>query len=220
VTTTPTAPAAPPPHPLLSGNGEGDRRVRTPTVLQMEAVECGAACLSMILAHHGRHVALEQLRIECGVSRDGTNAGNLLRAAKSHGLAAKGFQLESEVLRNAPFPAIVFWNFDHFVVLEGFKGDTVYLNDPATGPRKVAWEEFDGSFTGIAILFEPGGTVETTTRPPGTLRRLWSRMDQGRSGLALILLLSLLMVVPGLSWSEGAAHGRSGWPPARWWARC
>jgi NHLM bacteriocin system ABC transporter peptidase/ATP-binding protein len=165
----------------------------------MEAVECGAAALSIVLAHRGRHVPLEQLRIECGVSRDGTNAGNLLRAAKSHGLAAKGFQLEADVLRSAPLPAIVFWNFDHFVVLEGFKGDTVYLNDPATGPRKVGWEEFDGSFTGIALLFEPGDAVESTERPPGTLARLWARMDQGRSGLLLILLLSLLIVVPGLA---------------------
>ncbi|HYF73255.1 MAG TPA: cysteine peptidase family C39 domain-containing protein, partial [Nocardioides sp.] len=197
MTQAPARPA-PPPHPLLSGP-EREGRVRTPTVLQMEAVECGAACLSMILAHQGRHVPLEQLRIECGVSRDGTNAGNLLRAAKSHGLAAKGFQLETEVLRRAPLPAIVFWNFDHFIVLEGFRGDTVYVNDPATGPRKVSYEEFDGSFTGIALLFEPGATVEATARPPGTLRRLWQRMDQGRSGLALILLLSLLLVVPGLA---------------------
>jgi NHLM bacteriocin system ABC transporter peptidase/ATP-binding protein len=188
------------PHPMLEGDGGDTRRVRTPTVLQMEAVECGAACLSMVLAHRGRHVPLEQLRIECGVSRDGTNAGNLLRAAKSHGLAARGFQLEADILRNAPLPAIAFWNFDHFVVVEGFKGDTVYINDPATGPRKVTWEEFDGSFTGIALLFEPGeGEVERTKKPSGTLRRLWTRMDQGRSGLYLILLLSFLLVVPGLA---------------------
>lgn len=189
---------APAPHPLLAGPA-ADRRVRTPTVLQMEAVECGAACLSMVLAHHGRHVPLEQLRIECGVSRDGTNAGSLLRAAKSHGLAAKGFQLEADVLRRAPMPAIAFWNFNHFVVVEGFRGDAVYLNDPSTGQRTVGWEEFDGSFTGIALLFEPGSTVEQTAKPAGTLRRLWQRMDQGRSGLLLILLLSLLLVVPGLA---------------------
>ena len=188
------------PHPMLDGDGGDTRRVRTPTVLQMEAVECGAACLSMILAHRGRHVPLEQLRIECGVSRDGTNAGNLLRAAKSHGLAARGVQLEADVLRNAPLPAIAFWNFDHFVVVEGFKGDTVYINDPATGPRKVDWDEFDGSFTGIALLFEPGeDEIETTKKPSGTLRRLWTRMDQGRLGLYLILLLSFLIVVPGLA---------------------
>jgi NHLM bacteriocin system ABC transporter peptidase/ATP-binding protein len=196
MTTASQAPKAP--HPLLAGP-EGDRRVRTPTVLQMEAVECGAACLSMILAHQGRYVPLEQLRIECGVSRDGTNAGSLLRAAKSHGLSAKGFQLEADVLRRAPMPAIVFWNFDHFVVLEGFNGDTVFLNDPATGQRKVSYQEFDDSFTGIALLFEPGATVETTKKPPGVLSRLWQRMDQGRSGLLLILLLSLLLVVPGLA---------------------
>jgi NHLM bacteriocin system ABC transporter peptidase/ATP-binding protein len=192
-------PGAPPPHPLLSGRENGRRRVRTPTRLQMEAVECGAAALSIVLAHRGRHIPLEQLRIECGVSRDGTNAGNLLRAARSHGLEAKGFQLEANVLRRAPLPAIVFWNFDHFLVVEGFRGDWVYINDPATGPRKVSWEEFDGSFTGIAILIDPETEVETTSRPPGTLRRLWARMDQGRSGLFLVLLLSFLIVVPGLA---------------------
>ncbi len=191
--------SAPAPHPLLTGNGGDGRRVRTPTVLQMEAVECGAACLSIVLSHRGRHVPLEQLRIECGVSRDGTNAGNLLRAARSHGLQTRGFQLEAEVLRDAPLPLIAFWNFDHFVVVEGMKGDTVYLNDPATGPRSVSWDEFDGSFTGIALVFEDGDEVERTKRPPGTLARLWERMDQGRSGLLLILLLSFLIVVPGLA---------------------
>jgi len=165
----------------------------------MEAVECGAAALAIVLAHRGRHIPLEQLRIECGVSRDGTNAGNLLRAARSHGLEAKGFQLEADVLRKAPLPAIIFWNFDHFMVLEGFKGNSVYVNDPATGPRKLSWEEFDGSFTGIAILIDPDTQIETTGRPPGTLRRLWERMDQGRSGLLLVLLLSFLIVVPGLA---------------------
>lgn len=165
----------------------------------MEAVECGAAALAIVLAHRGRHIPLEQLRIECGVSRDGTNAGNLLRAARAHGLEAKGFQLEADVLRKAPLPAIIFWNFDHFMVLEGFKGGSVYVNDPATGPRTISWEEFDDSFTGIAILIDPDSEIETTARPPGTLRRLWERMDQGRSGLLLVFLLSFLIVVPGLA---------------------
>lgn len=187
------------PHPILSGHGGDGRRVRTPTILQMEAVECGAASLSIVLAHHGRYVPLEQLRIECGVSRDGTNAGNVLRAARSHGLKVRGFQLEAEVLRDAPLPLIAFWNFDHFVVVEGMSGDTVYLNDPATGPRSVSWEEFDGSFTGIALVFEDADDVEPTPKPPGTLSRLWARMDQGRSGLLLVLLLSFLIVVPGLA---------------------
>ncbi|TWP50481.1 NHLP family bacteriocin export ABC transporter peptidase/permease/ATPase subunit [Lentzea tibetensis] len=177
--------------------------VKTPSVLQMEAVECGAASLSMVLAHFKRYVPLEELRVVCGVSRDGSKASNLLKAARSYGLVAKGLQTDPDALAGIKPPAVVFWEFNHFLVLEGvgkrWGKPVVFLNDPAQGRRTVTAAEFDESFTGIVLGMEPGPDFRPGGKPPGLLAGLPARM-RGTSGLlALSVLASLLLVVVSIA---------------------
>nr|WP_274038100.1 NHLP family bacteriocin export ABC transporter peptidase/permease/ATPase subunit [Actinacidiphila cocklensis]WSX81702.1 NHLP family bacteriocin export ABC transporter peptidase/permease/ATPase subunit [Streptomyces sp. NBC_00899] len=177
------------------------RRVRTPGVLQMEAVECGAAALAMVLGHHGRHVPLEELRVACGVSRDGSRAGNLLKAARTYGLQAKGMQMEPAALAELPPPAVLFWEFNHYVVYEGTGRHLgrrgVHLNDPARGRRFVTPAEFDAGFTGVVLTFEPGDGFVPAGRRPGIVRGLPARLRGTGATMAAAVLASLLLVVVG-----------------------
>ncbi len=174
------------------------RRVRTPTLLQMEWLECGAAALGIVLAYFGRRVPLEELRVVCGVSRDGSKASNILRAARTYGLEAKGFRRELDEVLAGPFPVIAFWDFHHFVVVEGASRDKVHLNDPAQGPRSVSLEEFDGSFTGVVLDFRPGKNFSRGGASPSLLARLARRLVGFEPALAFVAWVGLMLVIPGL----------------------
>jgi NHLM bacteriocin system ABC transporter peptidase/ATP-binding protein len=173
-------------------------RRRTPTILQLEAVECGAAALAMVLAYHGRHVPLEVLRVDCGVSRDGSKASGIARAARGYGMTARGFRKETRELADLPLPAIVFWNFNHFVVLEGFQGGRAWLNDPARGRRSVDAQEFDQAFTGVVITIEPGPDFKPGGHRPSVVRSLGQYLGGLRTSIAIVVFLGLVLVVPGL----------------------
>lgn len=175
------------------------RIARTPAVLQMEAVECGAACLAIVLAHYGRIVPLAELRVECGVTRDGSNAFNVVRAAERYGLAAAGFSRDIEGLLEFAPPYVVFWNFNHFVVVEGMRGGLVHLNDPASGHRKVTLEEFDRAFTGVVLDFKPTERFRRGGRAPSVLQALRSRARGLAGPLTYAVLAAFLLVLPGLA---------------------
>ena len=179
------------------------RPVRTRPILQMEAVECGPAALAMVLAYHGRHVPIEELRQVCGVSRDGSTALNLIRAARGYGLEAKGLRMEPESLADLPGPAILFWQFNHFVVYEGtgrrFGKPQIFLDDPAFGRRTVSMEDFDGGFTGVVLTFRPGPGFTPGGRSPRLLAGLSRRLRGLAAPLLIAILASLLLAVAGLA---------------------
>ena len=175
------------------------RRRHTPTRLQMEAVECGAAALGIMLSYYDRIVPLAQLRQKCGISRDGSKAANILSVARDYGLEAKGLKIDLEALPKLICPYIVFWNFNHFLVIEGFSKKRVYLNDPATGPRTVSKEEFAEAFTGIVLAMEPGAEFEPGGQKPSVVLSLWERLQGSWGALTYCVLAGLLLVIPGLA---------------------
>ncbi len=173
-------------------------RKKVPTILQMEAVECGAASLAMICAYYKKFLPLEQLRVDCGVTRDGVKASNMMKAARRYGFQARGFRKEPADLKTMPLPAIIHWNFNHFVVLEGFAGDKVYINDPGSGPRTVSEEEFDLAFTGVILTFEPGPEFQPSGKKNSFIDSLRDWLSGSRVAITYLILIGLLLVIPGL----------------------
>ena len=174
-------------------------RVKVPVVMQMEALECGAASLAMVLAYYGKWVPLEQVRLDCGVSRDGSNARNVLLAARSYGLEAQGYRCEVETLRSdMTYPCIIHWNFSHFVVLDGFKGKTAYINDPARGEVRVPMEEFDRSFTGVCLQFSPGPDFKPGGRRKSTIAFARKRLRGAGAAVAFVTLTTVIGYLFGL----------------------
>ena len=166
---------------------------KVPVVMQMEALECGAASPCMILAYYGKWVPLEQARSDCGVSRDGSNARNVLLAARGYGLDAGGYRLEVDELRDEGiFPCIVHWEFNHFVVVNGFKGDKVYINDPARGNVTVTKERFDEAFTGIALMFEPMESFEPGGKQRSVLSFAKERLRGGTPAMVFVAVTTMI----------------------------
>ena len=172
---------------------------KVPVIMQMEALECGAASLAMILAYYDKWIPLEQVRSDCGVSRDGSNAKNIVLAAKNYGLDVHAYKMEPEALKSeGTFPCIVHWEFNHFIVVDGFKGNKVYVNDPARGEVTMTAEEFDEGFTGIVLMFDPGPEFV----PSGKQKSMWdyaaSKLKDSKSSIVIIIMTTLAGALIGL----------------------
>ncbi|MBO6292400.1 MAG: NHLP family bacteriocin export ABC transporter peptidase/permease/ATPase subunit [Selenomonas sp.] len=178
-------------------------RVKVPTVLQMEATECGAAALAMILAHYGLWIPLEKLRAECGVNRDGSKASCVIRAARNRNCEADGYRWTlDDLLKLVPediFPLIIHWEFNHFVVLEGLKNGRAYLNDPAMGRRTVPLEEFRTSYTGVALYIRPGKDFKKEGHRYNVFKDMTKKLLEDRWAALFIFLLEFCAIIPGLA---------------------
>ena len=172
---------------------------KVPMVMQMEALECGAAALTMVLAYYEKWIPLEQVREDCGVSRDGSNAKNMLKAARNYGLIAKAYRFEPETLREAgKFPMIVHWEFNHFIVVNGIKEDKVYINDPARGTITMSFEQFDEGYTGICLMFEPSDAFQPSGKPKSILRFARNRLKGASGAVIFVAITTLIASVTGV----------------------
>lgn len=195
---------------------------RVPVIMQLEFLECGAACLAMILAYYNKWVPLEQVRKDCGVSRDGSCAKNIVLAARSYGLDTAAYKLEPEALRDkGSFPCIVFWNFNHFVVVNGFKHDKVYINDPAVGLYSVSMEQFDKSFTGVVMFFEPTENFKPEGKQRSVLSFAKKRLQGAWTAIVFVILTGIISTIMGVIspafsrvfFDQMLTHNAPGWTP-------
>ena len=173
---------------------------KVPIIMQMEALECGAACLAMVLAYYRKWVPLEQVRLDCGVSRDGSKASNMVLAARNYGLIADGYSMGLEAVKSkATFPCIIHWNYNHFVVLCGFRGNKAIITDPAHGTMKIPMSVFDRSFTGICLQFSPGEGFVQGGKPKSTLAFAKGRLEGAGAAVIFVMLTTLISSLFGLA---------------------
>ena len=176
-----------------------EKVARVPVIMQMEELECGAACLDMILAYYEKFVALDEVRDACSVSRDGTGAGNMIRAAVNYGLEAKGFRYTSAGLKkSATFPCIVFWENNHFIVLKGFKNGKAYVNDPAQGSLSMPYKEFDEGYSNVVMMFEPSKDFVRSGKPKSVLNYAMKRMSGTGDAIVFAVLTSIISSIVSL----------------------
>ena len=174
------------------------KKYRTPSYLQVEHTECGVVALAMIFGYHKKWFTIEYLRDACGISRDGSNALNLIKFARAKGLTARGYSLEIEQLKEMnSFPMIIHWKFNHFIVLERIQGNRYWVNDPASGRRVLDEKEVDESFTGVALTFEPSESFTQSGSPPSWTKSLFNYVSEVKVGLFLAIVLGLALVIPG-----------------------
>jgi len=171
---------------------------KVPVVMMMENTECGAACLNMILAYYGKWISLEQVRQDCAINRDGSNALNLVLAARNYGLVGGGYRASISALKKINCPLILHWNFNHFVVLCGFKDDKAIIIDPAMGRITVSMEEMDVSFTGVALKLEPGPDFKKEGHRDTVVTFVVDRLKNSRSTFLAAVLFSALVGIGGL----------------------
>ena len=172
---------------------------RVPVIMQLEALECGAVCLCMAMAYYEKWVPPEQVRKDCGVSRDGSNAYDILMAARSYGFEADGYRLEAEELRKeGEFPCIVHWENNHFVVCNGFRGNKVYINDPAKGAYTLSFEEFDAAFTKGCILLKPGESFEPSGHRKSVREFATKRLKGTKEAMWFLAFITLITSIVGI----------------------
>jgi len=173
---------------------------KVPQIMQMEALECGAACLAMVLAYYGRWIPLEKMRADCGVSRDGVKAENILMAAGTHGLSAESVEISAaDLAKGESLPCIALWKQGSFVVVSGFKGSRVYLNDPARGQTKVSLADFEASYAGTALLFQPTDAFEQCGEKPNPLRFVLKRLSGFKSAIAFVVLTAAILSIVAIA---------------------
>lgn len=176
------------------------KRIHTRTIFQMEQCECGAASLAMVLGYYEVYLTLEKLRIECNISRDGSNAFALVEAAGKYGFVAKGYQKVASELFDMQFPAIVMWNHFHYIVLEGFGRNKVYINDPALGKRVMTFDEFESGYSGIVLEFKKGESFQKTgTKPLSVSQKMVQYLTGMSNPVTFLLLTSACLLLPGFA---------------------